>query len=283
MIIARSHGRLGNQLFHFAAIEGSRIKGEWLVLIGFSALNRLISLDLRNRVFRIPNPDYLNKPLKSLERVLRKIAHSGVFGQIVEDKTAGKIARTSGRVNVAVVDAGNYQEWKYFGDRLIAHLRERIIDGAGQSEENKPAEQECFVHVRRGDYLSFPSLEESSSLPDSWYRRAMEIQESVEPDTVFVVYSDDPDYARAQFADMKNVHIVEAGETETFLAMISFRRGILSASTFSLWASIVARSSGAPGPFIGPTYWLGWRKNEWNPTGLRHWSITYLPVNEESP
>jgi hypothetical protein len=135
----------------------------------------------------------------------------------------------------------------------------------------------CFVHVRRGDYLHWPSPDFPAALEADWYASQMEEvrKQSIAP-VRFLMFSDDPDFCQVTFANTPDIVLIDAPSDFSFLAMSHCQAGILSASTFSRWVAKLAAAD-QPGPCIAPRYWYGWRRREWigSPTpeeGFLEWA-----------
>ena len=137
-----------------------------------------------------------------------------------------------------------------------------------QASEISAPRKIFFVHVRRGDYLSWPSEEYPAALPASWYTNHIQRLSRKFPHSRFLVFSDDTEYCREAFSDLPQTTIVEAPVKESFFAMSQCDGGILSASSLSWWAAFISKESHA-GPFIAPEYWIGWPESSWENSDVR--------------
>ena len=134
-----------------------------------------------------------------------------------------------------------------------------------------------FVHVRRGDYLEWPSRELPAVLNSNWYKQAIKrMQEKIE-NPVFVLMGDDQFYLRNNFEESKKI-VISDNSPEIDLAIMSFcHSGILSASTFAWWGAFYARSKQKQKSiFLAPMYWCGHQSKKWFPTNFRTDWITYI-------
>lgn len=89
------------------------------------------------------------------------------------------------------------------------------------------------IHIRRGDYVNnhfYVDLSETD-----YYERAMELF----PDKNFLVFSDDPTFAKKRFAGERFQIIEGQTETEDFNMMASCESNIIANSSFSWWAAYV--------------------------------------------
>ena len=136
-----------------------------------------------------------------------------------------------------------------------------------------------FVHVRRGDYITFPSPEHPAVLSCAWYEEQMSRVRERNPNAVFIVTSDDKPYIEEFFGGMPGVFIVHLGVLEDFAVMAGcLGGGILSASTFAWWAACLARRESADAYFIAPRYWFGHGTQTWMPRGIETSWIEYVDV-----
>lgn len=110
--------------------------------------------------------------------------------------------------------------------RRMAELRRRFA--------SRPL---ASIHVRRGDYvaLSQHNLGELTH----YHKRAADAVRAVQPDTAFVVFSDDPAWCRTSkaLADL-DAFVLDAGAPFADMAlMASCQHHIIANSTFSWWAA----------------------------------------------
>ena len=120
-----------------------------------------------------------------------------------------------------------------------------------------------FIHIRRGDYLTWPSPESPAALPESWYREAMHTIRETQPGAHFLVCSDDDDYAEQFAQGIRNAEAITATPRETLSLMSRCTGGIVSASSFSWWGAQLA-SRQSRGPFIAPLHWITWGEQRWD-------------------
>lgn len=123
-----------------------------------------------------------------------------------------------------------------------------------------------FVHVRRGDYINWPSRESPAVLPLTWYRAQMNNIRNKNPNALFVVVSDDKPYAEEFFSNEKDVVIVCGDLMNDFSVMTKcLGGGVLAASSLSWWASYFIRRDNPDAVFVAPRYWAGLRVRKWFP------------------
>jgi hypothetical protein len=136
-----------------------------------------------------------------------------------------------------------------------------------------------FVHVRRGDYTDWPSRVAPAVLPLFWYRAQMERIRAANPNALFVVVSDDKPYVDELLGVEKDVVIYCNDMMSDFAVMTGcLGGGILSASSYSWWASYFVRQGNSNAFFIAPNYWAGHRGGSWYPSLIQTSWINYVQV-----
>lgn len=126
------------------------------------------------------------------------------------------------------------------------------VDESGLSEKNRLLLSEirssdcCFVHVRRGDYLSptFKSLFEGCCML-SYYQRALKSMKEISPFVKFVCFSDDIQWVK-QNLELGNRAVFVDWNSGTdspldMYLMSQCRYGIMANSTFSYWGARLGR------------------------------------------
>ncbi len=269
MIVAFGKGRAGNLMFQLGGITAcQRYENEKLVLVGFHRLKQFFpTLDSHATLFAIP--DRLEKLGRIVERVLNFFSNTMLIGRIREtypDSTV--LVRRRGLLPIALFRGGWCQSEKSISNRLLDLLYRESLDSRlstwdGASISSTP--QECFVHIRRGDFLVFPSNDFPAVLPEAWYRKQMSVIAKRYPGIVFRFFSDEIEYVANCFSDIERSVFDYVGDhCESFIAMSRCQHGILSASSYSWWAAYFAHAR-TGGSFIAPRYWSGWRMKRWHP------------------
>jgi len=262
VIVMRSKGRLGNQLFQIYAAQSARRRRETLLAIGFDDFPNIFfprrTVHIPSRIFR--RKSYLN----FLESKARALGVKGVFGYIPAFRD--ELERRKGFINLSVFEEDWLSESNILNSRedrflyeiggVLADLRNlhaRELFGS-QNQEN------CFVHVRRGDFLQVP-LGSPMALPVKWFTQMMKDMRETNQNVRFIVVSDDIEFCKRAFARYPNV-VFWNGMPEVDLAvMAGCDHGILSPSTFSWWGDRLA-SLESTGQFVAPLGWARWRDHE---------------------
>lgn len=160
-------------------------------------------------------------------------------------------------------------------------LNQKNKETADQFFNSIPSDKEnrFFVHVRRGDYVNWPSRESPAVLPLDWYRTQMNHIRSKNPNALFIVVSDDKPYVDEFFSNEKDVVIFCDDFMNDFAVMTKcLGGGILSASSFSWWVSYFIRHENVDATFVAPTFWAGHRLGSWYPEQIQTTWIDYANV-----
>jgi hypothetical protein len=134
-----------------------------------------------------------------------------------------------------------------------------------------------FIHVRRGDYLNWPSPEFPAVLSEDWYLRQVNVIKDFINDPKFLFFSDDPEYVKEKLLNQINhADIYHSSEAIDLAAMSCCCGGICSPSSFAWWgAKFAINKSYSIKRFIAPTYWFGHAKKEWMPPRIKAQFIEY--------
>ena len=151
---------------------------------------------------------------------------------------------------------GFFQSEKYF-----KHNRKAIIESLKLSNSLLKKIQDKYselltkrttsIHVRRGDYVSFPNHHPVQTL--DYYLKAIELLKN---DTdVFVVFSDDIDWCKNNFK-LDNIVYIEGEKDYISLYLMSFcKNNIISNSSFSWWGAWLNENENKK--VVGPNIWFG--------------------------
>jgi hypothetical protein len=289
LILLRSQGQLGNQIFLYAAALNQRRKREWLVLFGFLELKPLIAKG-RNQVFLILFPHGLDKwvkrQFKRMARLNRKMCRS------VRESGGDLFALTRGKHCLCplVFEFGLCQSPELAPVSLMhdhmglggAKPAWLVQSEADLSSLGVDLENFAFLHFRKGDYSSFDVGGFNPVLPAEYFRDAIVALRKDFPDLHIVVLSDDLEAAKEFLGGEQKFTFFPFGSLSSFGAMVLARHGILSASTFSWWGARLAHHRHGGGTFIAPLYWMGFRTQTWFPCeDIRSDFLNYLEVVSE--
>lgn len=113
-----------------------------------------------------------------------------------------------------------------------------------------------FMHVRKGDYGT-------STPPDSYFQKALEIVNGSDKIRTIFVLSDDIAYCKAKFSDetwktTKDLHYYDDPDEINAMYLMSLCKGgaIISNSTFSSWGAILGADEMPDSIIIHPKAWV---------------------------
>ena len=297
VVVSFENGRLGNQFFQYIVCKrvayGSRI-----FLFGMNALSQIITDD---QVTFVPMSRLLksivDRALPFLFQIIRSL---GIFS-VVYEKLLGtnsrEVVSKLGRCSSLLFVNGFFQFTDVVDDAKTV-IDESVISAfsvkrqqllqvvQNHYEINSSPSNWFFCHVRRGDYLSWPSSEFPAYVPGHWLLNSVARIFAFNPHATVFVTSDDLNYIRSLFSgySLGKIVIYHQGLLSDFAMMtLCEGGGILSPSTFSLWGSYFARrfSSSNNQYFIAPLYWAGFRQKTWIPhDGIKLPWIDYLNIDE---
>lgn len=262
MITARLHGRLGNQMFQYAAARGLAAR-----------LGTQVGLDTRNvwrrgegvltRVFDLPlaepealPPDRHDTPLRyglwrlfGQDPVFRRERGLG-YNSVIESWEDGSYLHGYWQSEMYFAHAADEIRRDFafpaIRDPRNAGMAQRI--GAGLS---------VSLHVRRGDYLT---LGTHALCNQDYYEAALaRVLDGLTGDPTVFVFSDDPDWARGNLPLPCEKVVVDFNgpdaDFEDMRLMSLCDHNIIGNSSFSWWAAWL---NPHPGKRIaGPARWFG--------------------------
>jgi hypothetical protein len=290
MIIARSAGRLGNQLFVYAALYKLNTNQKTLVLVGFDDVIQSFPEVLTNsRHVPLPRKHWWRWELA--EGILKALGFLRLVSVITLDSEGRRLVTSRGVLPLALFSGGWCQDEGLI-DTNIIHTLLQASDAttpSGDAAKGDPLSSDdddpmFFVHIRRGDYLTWPTPEFPAALPETWYREAMDKIRETQPGARFLVFSDDDDYAKQFARDSNDTEAMTASPREALTLMSRCTGGIVSASSFSWWGAQLA-SRGSEGPFIAPLHWITWGERRWDDShSFQDTSfLTWMPVVSPPP
>lgn len=140
---------------------------------------------------------------------------------------------------------GYFQSEKYFAEfadvirSFFTTPREKLLGVAG-------------IHVRRGDYLTFP--EHHPVLPNSYYWQAIERMADYGIST-FLVVSDDLSWCRQEFRNGRFEIVQPATDVEHLRLLAQCEHHIISNSSFAWWGAYLGNTPGSH--VLYPPIWFG--------------------------
>jgi hypothetical protein len=202
-----NYGRLGNQLFQIASTIGVAIKSKLNYVFPENELINMLGTGIpvtsslpKARIYKYDSITYSDFTL--------------THGQLWDMQ-------------------GYFQSEKYF-----KHCEELIRKYFVFPEYNMKRGS-CAVHVRRGDYLSYPNV--FHELRDGYYTPAMDMFSKGTP---FYIFSDDIDWCKRFFdTDKYNIEFVENNSPFVDISMMTNCKNIImSNSSFAWWAAYLNKN-----------------------------------------
>lgn len=285
MVIFFERGQLGNQLFQYCAIRKYQPSGMVICIglndlkSGFAGANFLGSNwfeRILERIVRRIGQRRIESAAEKL-RILTLVEEEFSETEVVLKVTPGLLR------NVAYFKAGFFQAENIADNfpSLGLQIDPEITKSAEKLLASLPCQpnERFFVHVRRGDYVKWPSADASAVLPLNWYQDQIELIKSSFPNAFFIIVSDDRPYADEFFGDMPRSYISRSDMRIDFALMVNCQGGgVLSASTFSWWAANFIRQVNPRARFIAPLYWGGVRRGDWYPPRIKTSWLEYRPL-----
>jgi hypothetical protein len=255
MVIVRLNGGLGNQMFQYAAGRALADRLGTELLLDTRAFDHLLALDaytrrayalapfsLRGRVATVA--DLKNWPVWVTEIGMRLRPVRPLFRRWHFESG---ITYDPGvlMLHEPVCLVGYWQSERYFSD-IADRIRADFALAQPMTGENARllklarSERSVGLHVRRGDFANLDQAAQLHGLCSvDYYRRAIGIVRERCPQCHFLVFSDDPQWARAELPLETGAVFVAGNEQqpEQDLALMSAcRHHVIANSSFSWWA-----------------------------------------------
>lgn len=228
-------GRLGNQMFQYAALRGIASKHGYEICIPPPKREATIYTDhTLFHTFKMKNMNTLN--LQYIDSNRPTLSCKFEFDQELFDTCPDW-------VNLQ----GYFQSEKYF-----KHIRESLLeDFTFRDEYLEPAEEyvsdlddPISLHVRRTDYITNPN---HSGLELNYYEKALKKFDDNRP---VLIFSDDPEWCmNTELFDSDRFLVSETNSTQLDLAMMSLCKShIIANSSFSWWGAWLSDSDKVVAP-----------------------------------
>ena len=246
-------GRLGNQMFQFAATYGIANKLGYEVAFPIENVKNmgtetLVDGSVQKVNFDIPNVFKLQegilKPVEEIKNIIE--AHEKTFC-FTED-----FFRIKDETNLQ----GFFQTEKYF-----EHCREDIKrlytfkdDIVEESKDKFPKlkTETVSIHLRFGDYIAMQQLH---PICDSEYYTSA-LEHFKDKPYHFLIFSDNIAYCKQIFGESENISYIEGNSAFVDMCMMSMcDHNIIANSSFSWWSAWLNQNSNKK--IIAPKNWFG--------------------------
>jgi hypothetical protein len=282
MIIFFEHGQLGNQLFQYAALR-AMYPSERLLLFGFEDLDAVVEPVDATIIKRTDFPRWI--PFGLARLLLFVLFRFRLITGLSEHKSeiGCKIVSRVGLLFWVQLCHSSFFQHRQIIEKLdpAFKVRSEHVEKArtwlSQVWCSHDASSLVFVHIRRGDYLRWPSHEKPAVLQLDWFVKAMDRIKANVSQPLFIVVTDDPFYANDVFQQRSDVLISDNSQYIDFALMTLCPNGILSPSSFAWWGAWLSRKvQNGEGIFLAPSYWGGHRCKRWIPEGFTSDWISYI-------
>lgn len=263
-LIAELQGGVGNQLFVLAAGLAQAIRLGIPLTLDASQLDAPSTQHVQRSLEIQPLLQYINypirvtsTPLNRTRQILREVAlripGNSVYREPHFDYSPGIEAVKSGQSL-----HGYFQSPLYFTHGADDLMSQALISLA--EKYSIPAQDEVFMHVRRGDYLLAKHQGHHGLASIDYFDRAARFIRAVQPGAAFRVFTDSPDQIPTEFLTRWNARIddnqLEVSPIQALLMLAANNGLIMSNSSFSWWAAWISQSRNPTATFIAPRPWL---------------------------
>ena len=282
MIIFLESGRLGNQIFQYAALRSITSEKERLILIGFNDLKQ--SLEGFDAIFLYNHTSFLFRFMTRYRVHIEKIIKlQSLFGVIYENYEKNKISivKKRGLFNINYCLMSFFQSQNSFNPKILENIsiNANLIDSTNRTIINFGiSKKKVFVHIRRCDYITYPSVQFPAILPVEWYINCINKMNILLDNPFYIFVSDDTQYVNKFFGFLPNKYISKANSSQDFALMCECDGGILSPSSFAWWASYFIKQKNVNSIFLAPKYWIGHRRKNWHPEFIQSSFLEYEEV-----
>lgn len=282
MIVICQDGRLGNQLFQYAVMK-SKFPLHQQLLIGFDDTEKVMSGIQAKFISRALLPNWISP--ERIRKLLHLLARLRLIGVVTESTKSGVYLsnyRPGLFRSLITLNSTYFQDQSqlldlkpdfYIRDELITEAKEWLKINLPKGNFSNLV----FVHVRRGDYLTWPTSQHPAVLSVEWYKNQINRLEKELDSPCFIVITDDYKFVIANFESQPNVIVSSNSPEVDFALMTLCNSGVLSASSFAWWGGWLSdKSHLSTGIYLAPKYWAGHPRQEWFPIGFKSDWITYI-------
>lgn len=243
------NGRLGNQMFQYAALFSTAFtRGYQLGIPDNPKLTQVFSLDSAIKLKDINyNLVYKEKDFSFNPDIFLVPDGTDLFGYF---------------------QSGNYFNHCEENLRKEFHFSQDIIKKANHALEKYNNTPLCSLHVRRGDYVNLSSYHKNLG-PDYYIPAAKLVFKNV-PNVKFLVFSDDTEWCKNSFKD-QIFDVIDIKDEAVELCMMSrCQIHIIANSSFSWWGAWLSKSTSV----VAPKQWFGESgPKEWNSIYQQGWIL----------
>ena len=249
-VYVRLLGGLGNQLFQYAmgrALADARqvelvLDPRFILRKGCISGLAIDEFAIRARYLTDTEAAHFKEPIWKLSRALRRQINPwlGYYHETVHSFDTAALAQS-----LEVMLSGFWQSERYFSNyghqlRTDLVLKSRMPSAAVKLATQVASSPSVAMHVRRGDYLTDPkALVKHGVTSAHYYQTALQLMIKKLGNFDLYVFSDDPDWVRANIQHPKIIFVSDFGfSAEQDLWLISAcQHQIIANSSFSWWGA----------------------------------------------
>lgn len=252
MIIVKVKGGLGNQLFCYASAYGiAKENKQELVLDKYIYdTNYFLRNYMLDKFNTITNKTLLkykpsqNKIKQIMYKATRKILIKNIYkAKLIKEKEEFVYQSIKYNSSNLYLD-GYWQSYLYF-DKYRNEIINKFTPEVDLNLkcpkllERIENQKSVAIHIRRGDYITFNG---GKCLDMEYYNKA--IKELDGSSVEFYVFTDDIEFCKKNFSNMKNIKFIgeeaELTDLEEFALMSKCKHFIIANSSFSWWAAYLS-------------------------------------------
>ena len=224
-------GRLGNQMFQYAALKGIALKHGYSYSIPYS-------------LFVNPWTDH---QLNTCFKLNKNIVYGTTNGKTINESSFSFDEHLFNNCPDNIDISGYFQTEKYF-----SHIKNEIIkDFTFRINFDKPFNKYIALHVRRGDYVNQPNYHPVCSI--EYYMNALSI---IQDDIPIVIFSDDINWCKENIK--ADLYMENTTNIQDLYLMTQATHNIIANSSFSWWGAWLNQNPDkivvAPETWFGPAY-----------------------------
>lgn len=277
-------GRLGNLIFQHQAI--TNIYGDDIKIITPDVgLKKLFTMDNNFYFIKFPalGKSFYIRFFNSFFLLLGKLRIFSISTpktSLIKEKYITEemdVVFLNGIFNDVIVFKGFFQY--EIPNHQLPNLRPELILEAENLLSHIEPSTRIAIHLRFGDYLEWDVLGiRGASLPEEYYYEAIKRINSIIKSPTYIVFSDDLNRAKKLLSKIEiDCRYYDQNLFIDFALIAQCSHAIISASSFSWWASYFIKNRGAK--IFAPKFWLGFKSKIWFPKHLYSNKFEYLDVD----
>jgi len=254
VIVVKIFGGLGNQMFQYAFFlyQNKYNENVYLDISDFKIHKHHYGFELKKTFQGVTVNSPNKKELSSLcvnnnfiiLRIINKLFHISIVSPYEVREMPAKMFVEPFGYDKNIYYNGFWANKKYV-DEVEEELRNifrftYVPDGENlKLLENMRDKNTVSVHIRRGDFLKNKNISDCCDI--SYYQKAFKYMMDRDPECVFIIFSDDIEWAKENITFSRNVEFISWNQGEDssrdMLMMSKCKNHIIANSTFSWWGA----------------------------------------------